>query len=249
VYAKATLWGVDSYSHVTQSFYDSVKAVFGAPDFWGRYIGNDPKYPKDMDLSEVQVAHDNGFAILPIYFNYQPHKVRGYEKGQEHANSAIKDAQQRLHIPEGVAIFVDIEYVPGVRPDEGFIRGWYDRFNTTFTYSIKGTKYTYQAGYYKAGYYANTRTTANFCAAFCAAVALEPEIATNSFIWSNQPCRYVSADTTKANAPSYDPIAVSCPGGDIVIPAAWQYAIQPDPIFPPNVDLNEASASLPLWYP
>jgi hypothetical protein len=242
-------WGVDSSDHINQSRYNRVTATFGTPDFWGRYIGTGRT--KDMDLSEASFAHANGFAILPIYFNYDANAVKGYDTGQEYAKLAIEDAQQRLGISPGVAIFVDIEAVS--HPDYLFIQGWYDTFNSNFTDTINGIKFSYQAGYYKAGYYANTLKSSHFDTPFCTALNKEASIATNSFIWTPQPEPQgkVSSNTKKATAPNYNPAVVSCPPHQIPIPAAWQYSIQPKPPVTPkaNVDLDEALNSLPLWYP
>jgi hypothetical protein len=204
-----------------------------------------------MDLTEAPFAHTHRLGILPIYFNYIETQVKGYDTGQGYALLAIKDAQQRLHIPQGVAIFVDIEGKSTVKPDAAFIQGWYDKFNSTFTYTIKGQKYTYQAGYYKAGYYANTGATANFHAPFCAAVNLEPAIGTNSFIWTNQISQNITNQTfsefSKAAKPQYQPLALSCANQQIPIPGAWQYGLEDGSSS--MVDVDEAQPSLPLWYP
>ena len=242
-----TLWGVDSSQPITQSFYNSVTATFGAPAFWGRYIGQGRS--KDIALTEASFAHTRGFAILPIYFNYSSSAVDGYATGQNYATLAIEDAQQRLGISQGVAIFVDIEQAS--KPDAPFIQGWYDTFNMTFSYVYNGVVRHYYAGTYKAGYYANTLTSSHFDVPFCTALSKESALGTNSFIWTPQPEPQgkVSANTKKATAPSYKPSGVSCPPHQIPIPAAWQYSIQPKPVFPPNVDLDEALPSLPLWHP
>ncbi len=240
-------WGVDSsFAPITQSFYNQITTTFGAPDFWGRYIGTGSS--KDISLSEATVAHANGFAILPIYFNYDAAAVTGYAIGQKYAVAAITDAQQRLHIPQGVAIFSDIEGLATVHPDAAFIQGWYDTFNSTFTYRANEQQFTYQAGYYKAGYYANTSATANFVTPFCAAVNLEPAIGSNTFLWTNQVSQNITSQPyfTKAGAPAYQPLALSCANQQIPIPAAWQYGLRGTTN---NVNIDEAVSSLPLWHP
>ncbi|HEV2580006.1 MAG TPA: LecA/PA-IL family lectin [Ktedonobacteraceae bacterium] len=236
-----SLWGVDSYSHLTKAFYNSVKATYGTPDFWGRYIGNNPGYPNDMDLTEAPFAHNHGFAILPIYFNYAPNAVNGYSTGQAYATAAIEDAQRRLKISQGVVIFNDIEESSGVNPDAQFIQGWYDQFNSKFSYTYNKKKYTYQAGYYKAGYYGNGTSTSRFASAYCSAVNTEANIGTNSFIWSSEPS---GSRTSKTNAPPYGPYTPSCTNQTF----AWQYAIEGNG-GPPNVDTDEVLSNLPLWHP
>ena len=54
-----------------------------------------------MGLNEATVAHNHVFAILPIYFNYDPKKVNGYATGQRYATLAIEDALGRLKISQG----------------------------------------------------------------------------------------------------------------------------------------------------
>jgi hypothetical protein len=234
-------WGVDFFDHITLPFYNSVVQTYGAPDFWGRYIGNAPGFANDMDLSEAPFAHSYGFAILPIYFNYAPSAVNGYATGQAYATLAISDAQQRLKISPGVALFTDIEEAAGVNPDAAFIQGWYERFNSTFTYVYNRKKHTYQAGYYKAGYYGNGTSTSRFASAYCSAVNVEAQIGTNAFIWTSNP---TGSRTGKTNAPVYGPFTPSCTNQTV----AWQYALQNGGP-PPAVDTDEALATLPLWHP
>src|SRR6185312_3706633 len=135
------------------------------PDFWGRFIGYDPtkhdphsinpktgkpiQYKKDMFPEEATFAHSVGLAILPIYFNFSAANVTTSQQGQNYAKWAIEDALGRLGISQGVAIFVDIE--PNVSPSPDFIQGWYDQFNTSFTFTNGKQSFKYDAGYYKAG--------------------------------------------------------------------------------------------------
>jgi hypothetical protein len=262
-----TRWGVDSDSttRITSSNYSSVKQDLGTPDFWGRYIG-DPKtsfsdgtctqsnnyngYTKDINKDEVTVAQSDKLPILPIYFNYPTTAVQGYNCGQNYATAAIEFAQHWAGpaIPQGTAIFVDIEGNSSVQPDANFILGWYDQFNMTFTYKspYDGKMYTYNKGYYKAGYYADTGSLtapSNFDYAYCTAVSSEPLIGTNSYIWTNRPGL---SWTTKVGAPPYyEAIQPPCASQTF----AWQYSggsTTPPPI---NVDTDEAVSGLPLWHP
>ncbi len=264
-------WGVDSSGSITSSFYSSVQQNLGTPDFWGRYIGDSktsfPKhdtctksaigttYSKDIVASEVTTAHSYGLPILPVYFNYYPTAVEGPTCGQNYAKAAIEFAQHWAGpaLPSGTAIFVDIEgsFVVGgktipVTTDAGFIKGWHDTFNTTFSYTspYDGQTYLYNAGYYKAGYYADTNATqSNFDTEYCAAVSQEPQIGTNSFIWTNRPGL---SPTNKATEPSYQPLSPpSCASETL----AWQYNAGTEM---DNVDTDEAVTNLqtlPLWRP
>ena len=232
-----TTWGVDSFNPITSSSYSSVQKALGTPDFWGRYIGLGA-FADDMKASEVTFAHSKGLAILLVYSDYNPANVKGYTTGQTYAITAIKAAQRVLNISQGVAIFVDIE--AGETPDAAFLQGWYDRLNSTFTYSYKGIQYTYQAGYYKAGYYGNTGSTNPFTLAYCQAVSSEGQIGTNAFVWTTQPN---PGRTTKAAAPAFAPIQPSCANQTF----AWQYGLAGSQ--PPNVDTDEIGGILPLWHP
>lgn len=258
-----TGWGIDSSGFkITASDYSSVQQTFGTPDFWGRYIG-DPltsfydntctqQYTtiynwKNVVSSEVTTARGYGLPLLPIYFNYPETAVNGSSSpcGSNYAKAAIEFAQHHSGtvIGKGTAIFVDIEQAAGVQPDAAFIKEWYDEFNMTFTYTspYDGKQYTYQAGYYKAGYYANTLSSANFDTPYCAAVSQEPKIGTNSFIWTTQPN---PGRTTKNSQPVYAPIKPPCANKTY----AWQYGVQ-DGGGPPAVDTDEIGGNLPLWHP
>jgi hypothetical protein len=255
-------WGVDSAVTVDPTFYSSVQQTYGTPDFWARYIGDNrtsfnvqngcnlapsQSYSKDITSTEVTAATNDGFDILPVYFNYPKTAVTGATCGQNYAKAAIAFAQRwnGPAIPQGTAIFVDIEF--DAPTDAAFIKGWYDAFNSTFPYTspYDGQVYTYQAGYYRAGYYGDTgslATTSNFDTAYCAAVSQEPAIGTNSFIWT---IRAGLSRTTKTAAPAYYRV-IQPPCGSQTF--AWQYGIA-DPPTPPDVDTNEVVTGLPLWRP
>ncbi|HJT59204.1 MAG TPA: hypothetical protein VJ761_22040, partial [Ktedonobacteraceae bacterium] len=236
-----TLWGVDSSDHITESLYNSVTQTYSAPDFWGRYIGDDPDtYPKDMDSNEPAIAHNHGFAILPIYFNYAPSKVKGYKTGQTYAMAAIEDALGRLKIGQGVVLFSDIE--DSARPDAKFIEGWYDTFYSNFSFAYQNVTFTYTSGYYQPGYYGNGTVTSRFAIQYCLAVLANPQIGTNSFIWSSEPSGFNRRG--EDNAPPYSPFMPFCTNQT----SAWQFAIAPNRNSP-NVDTDEALLDLTLWEP
>ena len=270
------LWGVDSHSsliptrYTKENLYNEVdqpepQGYGGAPDFWGRFIGYDPtkpdphsinskgkpiQYKKDLFPAEATFAHSVGLAILPIYFNFSPSTlVTTRQEGQNYAKWAIEDALGRLGISQGVAIFVDIEPSP-VSPTPDFIQGWYNQFNTSFTFTNGNQSFKYNAGYYNVGYYGDSNKTSNtkFDQAYCGAVngtnkiMAEPQIGTNSFIWAEHPSPGISS---KANYPPFAPYKPKCASTT----PAWQYGIQPNPPMSPNVDTDEAQQALPLWHP
>ena len=269
-------WGIDTSGNcgdtdtpaacpprITAAAYRRVSSKMGTPDFWGRYIGDSrttmkngecvPAAPSNryaaMDITpeEVAAAARLKLPILPVYFNYDAGVVDaadGAQCGKNLATAAIEFAQH-LHVPGGTAIFVDIEY--NVHTSKEFIKGWYDRFNTSFSYQSpygKKVRVSYQAGVYKAGYLASTTSrTTNFSAAYCAAVAKEPAIGTQSFIWTTTP---VPGWSTKADEPEWKARGPSCRGRTV----AWQYdggtASEP----PGDVNTDEAVLpDLPLWKP
>ena len=255
-------WGVDSSDSITPSFYDSIQRNLGTPDFWGRYIGDSKTSfrdstctqsanysgyaKKDIAPSEVATASSHGLPILPVYFNYPKTAVDSKECGQNYATAAIEFAQQWAGpaLPHGTAIFVDIE--GDARTSADFIEGWYDTFNTTFSYTspYDGHVYTYDSGYYRAGYYADTKSTSpgNFNDAYCAAVDHDSAIGGNSFIWANRPGL---SPTNKAEEPKYQANTPPCASQTL----AWQYNAGTEV---GNVDTDEAVTNfqtLPLWHP
>lgn len=243
-----TLWGVDSVDPI-QTFYDQVahSTSYGVPDFLGRYIGlvSHTSIHTNMGSGEKNYAHDHGLAIIPIYADYKVSAKKG--AGSKFAKNAII-AAQILGVNQGVAIFFDIE--ANASPTPAFIQAWYDQFNKDFSITYKRHVYTYQAGYYKAGYYGSSakpgKYTTDFEDAYCAAVTAEPQIATNSFIWASNPSSRIipTSKTSKVNAPPFGPYTPECLNQTV----AWQYYYKPMNT-PPNVDIDEALGNLPFWHP
>lgn len=232
----ALLWGVDSSEHITQSFYDQVKATYGVPDFWGRYIGLS-SLSKHMTIHEVNVATALGLAIMPIYADFIK-SVKTAAEGTKYAQRAIT-AALFLGIDPGVAIFLNIEpQGDGVHPTSEFLKAWYDQFQSGFDYTYQGQTYHYIAGDYIAGYYGDsTDQNTEFDTAYCEAVTAEPQIATNSYIWSQQhPDLGVSS---RLKSPGFAPDTPPCLSQTV----AWQYGTST------HVDTDEALLTLPLWRP
>jgi Domain of unknown function (DUF1906) len=219
------MWGVDSCNTMTQSFLDSVTSTYGVPEFWGRYIVDKPLPICEIDSGaniDVDLAHDQGIAILPIY-NKGSGFLTTYATGQAAAAEAI-DAAEALGIPHGRVIMLDVESNANI--DANFIRGWYD--------SLVGT--------YVPGYYENPYSGSGlFPAAYCSAVGTEPAIGTGAILWSDEPS---GTRTGPATSPNFAPDKPSCTNHTY----AWQYAIAGSG-GGPSVDTDEALASVPLWYP
>ncbi|HET9780357.1 MAG TPA: glycoside hydrolase domain-containing protein [Candidatus Dormibacteraeota bacterium] len=226
------LWGVDSCKAFTGDptgeIFPGVASSVGTPDFWGRYLTT--TVCPAISSAEVALAHDQHMAILPIYNDFDCSNVAGYDTATGYAQAAIA-AAQALSIPKGRVLAIDIEpsgpYCSGA-VDADFVRGWFDTITT--------------AGYVPV-YYGNGTSGSEFATAWCQAQSQQAQIATGSFIWSFEPS-LEDGGWSKSNAPGWSPYDTGCP--DAV--AAWQYQI--DVNSPnPNIDSDEALATLPLWYP
>ncbi|OLB91275.1 MAG: hypothetical protein AUI15_23080 [Actinobacteria bacterium 13_2_20CM_2_66_6] len=227
------LWGVDSCKAFTgdptgQELFAAVAKHLGTPDFWGRYLTN--TVCPGISGNEVALAARYHMGILPIYNDYNCSAVAYYGTGRQYAAEAVA-AAQRIGIPRGRVLAIDIEPPGGACPgagavDSGFIEGWYDGVN--------------QSGYVPV-YYGNGTRGSEFAGAWCAAVAALPNIATGSSLWSFQPS--LSGRFDKDTAPGYSPYNPGCAGSM----QAWQYVLSAGNSI--DVDQDEALSSLALWYP
>ncbi|MHB8611968.1 MAG: glycoside hydrolase domain-containing protein [Candidatus Dormibacteraceae bacterium] len=228
------MWGVDSCAAFTQDaagttgLLPQVSSMLGTPDFWARYLPTTGNCPA-LSTLEVAAARSHHMGILPIYNDYDCSAVSGNAAGAAYAASAVQIAVADL-IPLGTGIAIDIE-PPGNCPgaanvDVGFITGWYD--------VITG------AGYAPI-YYANSTPGSAFGQAWCATVGQRPEIAASSFLWSFEPD--LQGGFAKSTAPAYAPYDSGCSGQY----DAWQYRISDGST--PDVDHDEATSQLPIWYP
>jgi hypothetical protein len=229
------LWGVDSCAAFTQDaagttgLLPKVTAMLGVPDFWGRYLPTTGQCPA-LSPTEVAAARNRHMGILPIYNDYDCSAVSGSAAGAAYAASAVQIAIAD-QIPLGTGIAIDIEppgdACPGaVNVDAGFITAWYDGI---------------AAAGYAPVYYGNTTAGSEFGSAWCAAVAQRPEIAAGSFLWSFEPS--LLGRFTKGYPPAYAPYNSGCAGQY----DAWQYRISDGST--PDVDHDEATVQLPIWYP
>ena len=229
-----TIWGVDSCKSFTtdpnggNGLLPQVRGMLGQPDFWGRYL-TETVCP-GISRAEIEAAHRNHMAILPIYNDYNCSAVVGYDAGRQYG-AAAAEAALSLGIPQGRALVIDIEppgaACPGaVNVDSGFVQGWYDIVT---------------AAHYVAAYYGDGTGGKEFGTAWCDAVTSRPEIANNSFLWSFQPS--LLGGFSKGHAPGYSPNAPGCAGHS----SAWQYSLSAGG--DPDVDQDELVTELPLWYP
>jgi hypothetical protein len=225
---------VDSCKAITgdpsgDEVFPTVVSTLGTPEFWGRYL-TDTICP-GITSAEVALAARYHMGILPIYNDYDCSNVSYWQTGHDYATAAVA-AAQRIGIPKGRVLAIDIEPYGAACPgagavDGGFIEGWYDGVS--------------QAGYIPM-YYGNGTAGSEFAGAWCTAVHDRPTIATGSDLWSFEPS--LLGDYSKSSAPGYGPYDTGCAGNI----EAWQYQLGSNGA-DPDVDEDEALSSLPLWYP
>jgi hypothetical protein len=210
--------------------YPQVVAAYGGkPDFWGRYLTGTPLCP-GISAAEIAASHAQHTGILPIYNYYDCSVVSSYPTGMQYAQEAAVAAQS-LGIPARTGLAVDIEPAEGACPgaasvDGGFILGWYD-----------GIK---RAGYVPI-FYGNSSTGAPFANAWCSASSARPSIVNDAIVWSFEPS--LLGTYTKGTAPLYAP---NWPGCNASV-RVWQYELSGGS--DPDVDQDQATATLPLWFP
>ncbi|MGO4888049.1 glycoside hydrolase domain-containing protein [Anaerobacillus sp. MEB173] len=198
---------MDSASLTTDEFYRCVVDNFGEPQIWGRYMVDKEGVSYGLTDEEITLLHNNNIMILPIYNHFED--ATTYKNGVAQAEQAIQFAKE-YGIPEGVALFADIE--PMYPVDTAFIQGWHD---------------TIMASSYESGIYGVFSDDSELNTAFVQATEENEEIIENTVIWSNQPQIGI---TTKSNAPEYD---VSAPEGSL--DWGWQYGLDSETC---NIDTN-----------
>ena len=206
-------WGVDSASYTTEELYACVNENFGKPTVWGRYLGTIEGVSSGLTKEEVEYLHANGVKILLI--NNQFNNATGYDNGVEQANIGISLAGE-LNVPEGVAIFADIE--PSYPVDSAFIQGWFD---------------TMMNSPYEPGIYGVFSPDSALVESYQASINENQEIQNKVILWTAYP--HVDV-TTQANAPEN---AAEAPEGSHVY--GWQYGIDAAAC---NIDTNLFKGSL-----
>lgn len=212
------VWGVDSASLTTSEMLACVKENFGTPEVWGRYLGEKNGVSAGITSDEIKLLHDQEIKILVIWNHFTD--ATGSENGKQQAEEAIQQAQE-LGIPEGVAIFADIE--PNYPVDSEFIRGWYEAMNESE---------------YIPGIYGIFNPERDLYQEYEKAAAENPEILDNVYLWTASPNTGI---TSKENAPEYQP---EVPENSLI--AGWQYGIDAETC---NIDTNLFSGNVidVLW--
>ncbi|WP_062106270.1 glycoside hydrolase domain-containing protein [Bacillus niameyensis] len=200
-------WGVDSANLTDDKFYSCVVDHFDKPAVWGRYLGDIENVSTALTKDEIKFLHSKDIKILVIYNLITD--ARGYDHGKDHANEAIKMAEQ-LGVPEGKAIFADIE--PDFQVDAEFIKGWFDEVS----------KSKYEPGIY--GVFSEEQ---KLFSVFGAAAEENKDLKNKTILWTAYPQEGI---TSKEKAPEYKPVA---PEGSFVL--GWQYGIDAETC---NIDTN-----------
>ncbi|MBY0098901.1 DUF1906 domain-containing protein [Mesobacillus maritimus] len=201
------VWGVDSANLTTEEMIACVGDNFGTPEIWGRYLGEKEGVSKGLTSDEIELLHSNDIKILLIWNHFVD--ARGYDNGQKQAQDAIKMAQE-LGVPEGVAIFADIE--PDYPVDSEFIRGWFETMNESP---------------YPPGVYGVFDAEQELYAAHEQAGKDNGDLLGNTYVWTAAPNIGV---TTQKEAPEYKPEAP-----DNALIGGWQYGLDAQAC---NIDTN-----------
>lgn len=214
------VWGIDSASETTSEFIACVRENFGEPVIFGRYLGDKQGVSNGLTEEQVQLIQEQGSYILPIYNQFE--NATGFDNGISEAEEAIQLAQE-IGIPEGVAIFANIE--PEYPVDSAFISGWFEAIS---------------ASPYKSGIYGIFDEERALTAAFNEAAESNAAIMEESVIWTASPNTGI---TTEAEAPEFNPDA---PEGSLVL--GWQYGIDAETC---NIDTNLFDRDIieVLWAP
>ncbi|MFC0300966.1 glycoside hydrolase domain-containing protein [Virgibacillus soli] len=188
-------WGVDSAEVANDELLACVVEHFGKPKVFGRYLGDNEGVSTGLTKEEVEFLHDENVKILVIYNHVSD--VTGKKQGIDHAKQAIKLAKE-LGIPEGVAIFADIE--PDYPVNTAFLEGWYE---------------TLADSPYEPAIYGVFDKDSELLAAF---QNMQEDIQKEYLIWTAHPQEKI---TSKENAPKFDP-----QGPEKAKVFGWQYAIE-----------------------
>ncbi|SEM97104.1 protein of unknown function [Mesobacillus persicus] len=212
------IWGVDSASLTTEDMIACVEDNFGSPDIWGRYLGDKEGVSRGLTSDEIELLQSNDIRILVIWNHFE--NATGFDNGQSEAEEAIQMAQD-LGVPEGVAIFADIE--PNYPVDSEFIRGWFETMNES---------------QYTPGFYGVFDPERDLYAAYEQAGADNGQLLENAYVWTAAPNNGI---TTEDNAPEYQPQA---PENAQI--GGWQYGLDAQAC---NIDTNLFNSELldVLW--
>lgn len=212
-------WAVDSSGPVGDAPLEAVRAWYqgATPAVWGRYLVGD--YALRDGETAWAAAHGIYLYLLIPDANCSEcagggdvcGNDRTAAQAQADAAGALEGARRRA-IPPGVRLFKDLEQVGSCRgePTGEYVSAWYR--------AVRGSSYL-------VGFYGNsTAPDWDFPTAYCAALALDPEIGTDVVIDGNEPEPQIGAPrgtSGPATAPPFAPLTPACaPPGTTKI---WQY--------------------------
>ena len=201
------VWGVDSASLTTDELLACVRENFGDPEVWGRYLGTNEGVSYGLTEDEIDLLHSNDIQILVIWNHFTD--GTGYENGENEAMAALETARD-LGIPEGVALFANVEPIYPI--DSAFIQAWHDVMSESE---------------YNSGIYGIFDPSEELYVAFEEAVGEDPSILDEMYVWTAAPNEGI---TTEANAPEYNP---EFPADALL--GGWQYGIDAEAC---NIDTN-----------
>lgn len=212
------VWGVDSATNVTEDLYQCVLNNYGKPEFWGRYLVRVEGAAEGITRKEVELLHNSGTKILPIYSNFLI--AIGEREGRIMAQNAAFHAK-RLGIPEGTMLFANVENFFEV--DAAWVNGYVEAMRPTG---------------YKPGFY-HDPDEGNFSSAYCQAVSQNKQVAVQSVLWSAEPEPGI---TSRRDAPEFDPAKPTCQANVW----AWQYG-RDDTTCPIDTNLIDRRLHDMLW--
>ncbi|MFB1050136.1 glycoside hydrolase domain-containing protein [Paraliobacillus sp. JSM ZJ581] len=189
------LWGVDSAATVTSDLYNCVLNNYGKPEYWGRYLTRVEGAAEGLTKEEVNLLHNSGTKILPIYSNFS--SATGSRKGRTVAQNAVFHAK-RLGIPKGTILFANVENFFDVNAN------WISSYVDTLYHTD-----------YKPGFY-HDPIEGNFSKAYCQAIKQNNAVEVQAVLWSAEP---ESGISKRIEAPTFAPRKPSCKANVW----GWQY--------------------------
>jgi len=213
-------WGVDSTTPIGPASLDNVADWYRGhprPLVWGRYISGHYR----LQPGELAFARAHGIYVYLLVPDSNCSVCNGggdlcgNDRTASQANADADEAVEaaiHAHIPAGTMLFKDVEQVgtcTGELTPE-FLRAWFHR--------VRQTRYL-------AGFYGNAYTQKyDFVKAYCAAIAHDPQLASEATLADDEPEPAISAPRQTigpANAPRFAPDEPACakPG----ITRIWQY--------------------------
>ena len=225
--AERFLFGVDSKIQANDLLQNNIEEFEWIvrnkiyPNFYGRYITGENCLTDD----EIRFLHHNGCKIAPIYADEGEKKT---EKEGKILAKKIGIRTLELGIPEGTAIFLEIDENKGVTSE--FMRG--------FAKSLIVEGYT-------PGFKANTDSKFTFDREFSKGMQADQEIFKMCLIWAKTPCleEYEGITTTHLIHPdTWIPYAPSCLARKEI--SIWQYGKNCHPVEDDNGNLTTFNLDL-----